>query len=1239
MQGEYEIKSGDSRKKVANLFGVSVKELLDYNKPVLGDDWRAGVVVRDPAYVSRAVSSLREGGYPDEKIAEALDMTPQKLVERFGPRDEPIKQKNNSSEMLSKITDLPAKRGGGEILREVDAPRRGGRFPEVDVPQRSGRFPEVQPTQRGQVPIPRQEDPALEPISVPERSGRFPEISVDAKRRGGGEILREVDTPRRSGRFPDVQPTQKGQVPIPTDSTGGFVRGQQLGRLEVEQPPDVTARIPAQDIGSGDFFERDETPAKIEKIAEVASNDYSDIIDSVMAEEEAPKKPAAKAEQSYEEFFPTDIEPRRFEDSLINAQLDRSFQTIAQGVSAGASDELQAGITALFSDTPYAEARNEIMQKVDDQQAVRPSAALFQDIGGGVLGGGALVSQMTKRGASAAKAGAFEGALMGAGYAEGIEEKLAMGAGFAAFGGSIGKALDWATTPSSHVARADKDGGRTVIDDELDGQILIQSLKKGQTAFYRTNKGDLKSVEILSVPKKSGQVIVKDGSNQFAVPKEKIERIKLEGIEESYERMRGYDNARGQNLTGRRQVDDFKVDKETGEITAIQRDATWRDANNAGELWDSMKLGLKDWYDQKLTGADDMLMRRVSKEVGARFARASQNFVRSSTAAFRQIAEPLRPLAELADTDKKFKAMVMDFTNSASIKNATTSADIEAYVRQEIGEEGVQAWGRYLAWNAEKKAQHVDRLTGTQAYKDAPDHIHTQLTPEAKKAKQDYDPNTDNALDELAIMDDAAANPRTRGRMLDDPNKTDSYMNPFFTDFRRTMNLEKLNELAKMFSLKIPEGGIQPHVVFDRIEMELVERGIPAREAKLAADTMKDDFIGGSQTPNNWLQAMNSVGYAGSLAGPKSAILNLHDVGMAAVLYPNQLIDQGLKGMLRKGKYKLADQLEQNLGEFRNEMIQSMRSGEMNAGRMAAEVTRKGTDFLMQASGFSVFDRVGKNAITRMVLGDAVDNIGELAERWGFYFSDRELGLIRGAMKKHGKNLDSYAKAVNDPGVKLVEELLFAGLGQQQLISSSGRPAAWSRNPNLRFMWALRGFAIKQQALAMARVVDNIKEGNTDAAKEYMKRYVIYSAGGFGLINESRQWLMGDGEWNLSGFVMGMGDQIVSTLSINTIGLNDYQWGRMMRNGVTLTFLESVIPIGIDIPKDIGMDIIDAVDNSVPGKEGLTAGQRAAYPLAQFPMAKQPAQGLRNLEENIGLPVPDPMADIRDKYFLTEVPK
>ena len=48
---------------------------------------------------------------------------------------------------------------------------------------------------------------------------------------------------------------------------------------------------------------------------------------------------------------------------------------------------------------------------------------------------------------------------------------------------------------------------------------------------------------------------------------------------------------------------------------------------------------------------------------------------------------------------------------------------------------------------------------------------------------------------------------------------------------------------------------------------------------------------------------------------------------------------------------------------------------------------------------------------------------------------------------------------------ELTEELMFAGLGQQQLISAAGRPAATSSN--LRPLWALRGFVIKQQALAL----------------------------------------------------------------------------------------------------------------------------------------------------------------------------
>ena len=143
---------------------------------------------------------------------------------------------------------------------------------------------------------------------------------------------------------------------------------------------------------------------------------------------------------------------------------------------------------------------------------------------------------------------------------------------------------------------------------------------------------------------------------------------------------------------------------------------------------------------------------------------------------------------------------------------------------------------------------------------------------------------------------------------------------------------------------------------------------------------------------------------------------------------------------------------------------------------------------------------------------------------------------------KHGSDFTKYSGRAG----KLLEELGFAGLGQQQLISGMGRPAAWARHPNLRPMWALRGFAIKQQALIMREIMFNIAAGRTDEALKFMGRYIALAAGSFGLLNEARQWVFGDGEASFPGFIQSAADQVVSTLSLNTIGLNDYQYGRLM---------------------------------------------------------------------------------------------
>jgi hypothetical protein len=285
----------------------------------------------------------------------------------------------------------------------------------------------------------------------------------------------------------------------------------------------------------------------------------------------------------------------------------------------------------------------------------------------------------------------------------------------------------------------------------------------------------------------------------------------------------------------------------------------------------------------------------------------------------------------------------------------------------------------------------------------------------------------------------------------------------------------------------------------------------------------------------------------------------------------------------------------------------------------------------MKASGFSWLDEVGKQKITQMIIQDAVDNVDSLSARWGFYFSRSELDQIAKQIRKHGTDVGSYTGRGRD----LMEELFFAGLGQQQLISSAGRPLAWSRNPNLRFMWALRGFAMKQLALAHRNIVDNIAQGNKEAAWEYMKRYALFSAGSFGLLNEGRQWMWGDGEFTAGGVLMSMADQIVSTASINTIGLNDYQWGKMMQEGVAITFVKSLEPLMTSVPRNNLMDVVQALDGEFKNNDSLNAGQRLLLPPSQFPLIKQWSNAVENVEEDFGI-APDPMAQFNRVYLQQE---
>ena len=196
------------------------------------------------------------------------------------------------------------------------------------------------------------------------------------------------------------------------------------------------------------------------------------------------------------------------------------------------------------------------------------------------------------------------------------------------------------------------------------------------------------------------------------------------------------------------------------------------------------------------------------------------------------------------------------------------------------------------------------------------------------------------------------------------------------------------------------------------------------------------------------------------------------------------------------------------------------------------------------------------------------------------------------ALKKNGADFRKYKSKEE---FDLVEDITFAGLGQQQLIAGSGRSAAWARHPNLRPMWALRGFASQQQGILMWKTVDQWRKGNKKEALNYLGMYATVVGTSFGLLNESRQWLFGDGNFDLTGVFMGMADQLVSTASVNTIGLNDYQWGRIMEVGVMQAFAESLVPIAVDVPFSIGKNFVDT----------LKGDQGPLFPIGQVPLVKQ----------------------------------
>ena len=856
-------------------------------------------------------------------------------------------------------------------------------------------------------------------------------------------------------------------------------------------------------------------------------------------------------------------------------ELAGGVRAVAGGLTFQLADEMEALLRAgAKEEGSYEEELALIREQQDRYELLNPGKALALEAVGAIPTGYGLSAGLTRAGVTKAMPQAgLEGFAYGVGSGDTFEQRVQFATVGAIGGMALGKVIDMATTPSS------AGGLKTKADDLADESLPIEDQPAN-----------------LDIEKALDNEIYTEVDN----PKYTSKPL--------------------------------------------------REAATFGELYEGIKQAVSNFYDDKLTGLSDRIIRRVSAEVGGRIQRADQAALFIVGKELESMSKELVPVIKIINESEKAKGTMLDYAagkmftdkeifqfNAIARKmkpaarkkyrenlQAKSLDRLEEALGDELSTEHLAVLNRYLTYSNKKNADLNLRVFGAKFDDDpnAANHLtflHTRNRIQAERFKAEG--LTDDQI-EARFMSDPAFEARSRGRYADGDDLLrpvpSEYDNPIVSDMRRIHKMEQFGQLQKKFGVKVDEAAevfersLTLDEFLDEFAYTLERKGISREGSFFTREQIADHIMGSAKSPHPLIQAANSLAYAVTLAGPMSAILNIADIPLLGAKYGGGAVKEGLKvaSPFKKPPNPDLEKMglnSQTFGEFVN-LINDQLDNQQGWMARTAEKMRKSADFMMKGSGFAAMDRVGKQGVMRGVLKSAADDAeaGKLADNWGFYFNEAELNILTDQLQKHGMEWQNYT----GKGSELIEELMFAGLGQQQLISAAGRPSAWARHPNLRPLWALRGFVVKQQALALREVMGNIKAGKPEEAVKFLGRYATYGAGGYAVINEGRQFIFGDGEASFGGLARGYGDAWASLLTANTLGLNDYQFGQIKNIGILPTFALGVEPIATGRTRDLISTGIDVLDKERPPQAMLT----------ELPLFKQSFRAGRNISEMLGQP-------------------
>ncbi len=248
------------------------------------------------------------------------------------------------------------------------------------------------------------------------------------------------------------------------------------------------------------------------------------------------------------------------------------------------------------------------------------------------------------------------------------------------------------------------------------------------------------------------------------------------------------------------------------------------------------------------------------------------------------------------------------------------------------------------------------------------------------------------------------------------------------------------------------------------VAREMKQGAVNPDDADRLAQLLKARFVSGQKQSGKTVQALRNIGYMTTLANPVSALTQLQDLAMPAVVNGFR---HTLGAMLGRKAVSVAD-----LG------LDNAIAAELNSPTLLAKLLDK----TLQISGFKLTDRLGKNTF----INSAYRRFSSMANT-----KTGEAGI----RAKYGKVFGGEADAlVNDLKAGVVSDnvklLLWNELADVQPIALSEMPIKYLEMPNGRLLYSLKTFAIRQLDAMRRNVVDEYKKGNKKQAMRFLASYL-----------------------------------------------------------------------------------------------------------------------------------------------------